>query len=119
LGPGISRAAPGIAAVFRNRDLGRVAVSYYAIADGEVEITARGRLLGIRRRCEGFGEIALLRDSSRTATAVARTDTLLYRLDKEPFLAAVTGHTAATHAAEQLVQDRLATVTAAPSEAET
>jgi hypothetical protein len=38
-------------------------------------------------------------------------DTLLYRLDKEPFLAAVTGHAGATRAAEQLMRERLATVT--------
>ena len=91
---------------------------FYAVADGEVEITARGRPLAIRRRCEGFGEIALLRDSLRTATAVARTDTLLYRLDQEPFLRAVTGHAAATDAAERLVRDRLATIPVAASEAE-
>ncbi len=91
---------------------------FYAVADGEVEITARGRTLGIRRRCEGFGEVALLRDSLRIATAVARTDTLLYRLDKEPFLRAVTGHAAATDAAERLVRDRLATIPVAASEAE-
>jgi CRP-like cAMP-binding protein len=91
---------------------------FYAVADGEIEISARGRPLGIRRRCEGFGEIALLRDSPRTATAVARTDALLYRLDKTPFLAAVTGHVAASDAAEQLMRDRLATVTAAPGDAQ-
>jgi predicted MFS family arabinose efflux permease len=85
---------------------------FYAVADGEVEIAVRGRTLAVRRRCEGFGEIALLRESPRTATVIARTDALLYRLDKDPFLAAVTGHATATHAAQQLVRDRLATVTA-------
>ena len=72
----------------------------------------QGRPVGIRRRCDGFGEIALLRNSPRTATATTLTDALLYRLDKEPFLVAVTGHAAATSAAEQLVRDRLATVAA-------
>jgi hypothetical protein len=91
---------------------------FYAVADGEVEITAHGRRVGIRRRCEGFGEIALLRDSPRTATAIALTDTVLYRLDKQPFLAAVTGHAAATTAAEQVVRDRLATITVAPGDGE-
>lgn len=83
---------------------------FYAVADGEVEISARGRPVGLRTRGEGFGEIALLKNSPRTATAVARTDALLYRLDKEPFLTAVTGHAAATAAAEEIVRDRMATV---------
>ena len=71
----------------------------------------QGRPVGIRRRCDGFGEIALLRNSPRTATATTLTDALLYRLDKD-FLVAVTGHAAATSAAEQVVRDRLATVAA-------
>ena len=83
---------------------------FYAVADGEIEISAHGRQVGLRTRSEGFGEIALLKDSPRTATAVARTDSLLYRLEKEPFLTAVTGHAAATDAAEEIVRDRLATV---------
>jgi Cyclic nucleotide-binding domain len=94
--------------VMREGEPGR---HFYAVADGEVEITAGGRQVGIRRRCDGFGELALLRDSPRTATATARVDTLMYRLDKEPFIAAVTGHAGATTAAERLVRDRLATVT--------
>jgi hypothetical protein len=84
--------------------------NFYAVVDGEVGITAGGRLLAVRRRGEGFGEIALLSDRPRAATATARVDTLLYRLDKEPFLAAVTGHAATTRAVDQIVRDRLATL---------
>ena len=101
--------------VMREGDPG---LHFYAIADGEVEFSARGRSLEVRGRGEGFGEIALLKNSPRTATATVRTDALLYRLDKEPFLVAVTGHAAATDAAEQIVQERLATVAAAPADAE-
>jgi hypothetical protein len=91
---------------------------FYAIAHGEVEITAQGRHLATRRRCEGFGEIALLRDEPRTATAVARTSVLLYGLDKEPFVAAVSGHDPAARAVEAVVHERLAAATAAHGEAE-
>lgn len=85
---------------------------YYAIADGEVDISAGGRALATRRRGEGIGEIALLKETPRNATAVARTDALLYALEKEPFVTAVTGHAPAARAAEEVVQERLVTVPA-------
>jgi Cyclic nucleotide-binding domain/Transmembrane secretion effector len=88
--------------------------SFYAIADGEIDVSARGRTLATRGRCEGVGEIALLRDVPRTATLTAVTDSLLYRLDKESFLTAVTGHAPAAAAADSVVEDRLAAVGPAP-----
>jgi MFS family permease len=75
---------------------------YYVVADGEVEI--EGRRFGAG---EGFGEIALLRDVPRTATVTAATPVTLLSLDREEFLAAVTGHEPAHAAAENVVAARL------------
>jgi CRP-like cAMP-binding protein len=49
-----------------------------------------------------------MRDVARTATVVARTPVVLYALDREDFLAAVTGHPQSTEAAESVVSARLA-----------
>ena len=75
---------------------------FYVIADGEVEIE------GKRHGPGGFfGEIALLRDVPRTASVLAGTDVRLLTLDRDEFLAAVTGHEPSAAAADAVVTARL------------
>jgi CRP-like cAMP-binding protein len=78
---------------------------FYVVADGELEIVngAHDRA----GRGDFFGEIALLRDVPRTATVRATAPSQLYALDREDFLAAVTGHSAVRAAGEAIVEQRL------------
>jgi MFS family permease len=81
---------------------------FYLIASGEVEVLVDGRAVALERPGEGLGEIALLRDVPRTATVRAKSDSELYALGREPFLAAVNAHPASDAAARGLAASRLA-----------
>ena len=81
---------------------------FYMLVEGEVEVSENGRTLSTLGSGGYFGEIALLRDLPRTATVTARTPVVLYALDREDFLAAVTGHAPSSQAAEEVVSARLA-----------
>ncbi len=81
---------------------------FYVIAAGEVEVSERGRFRRTEVVGDCFGEIALLRDVPRTATVVARTDVELLALEREEFLAAITGDRRALAAGHDLADARLA-----------
>jgi MFS family permease len=55
-----------------------------------------------------FGEIALLRDVPRTATVRALAQLQLYSVERDEFIAAVTGHAQTLAAAESVIGSRLA-----------
>ena len=82
---------------------------FYVVRTGQVSIL--GRTFGPG---ESFGEIALLRDVPRTATAVAVTDVELVALEREPFVAAVTGHAPSASAADTVIAARLGSLSAGP-----
>lgn len=87
------------AAVVTEGELGDL---FYVVDAGETEVL--GRRLGPGGH---FGEIALLRDVPRTATVTAATSLDLWTLERDEFLAAVTGHAPSRAAAEDVVDERL------------
>ncbi len=81
---------------------------FYIVVEGEVEVAQDGATLSRLGPGDYFGEIALIRDIPRTATVTAHTAVVLYALDREDFLAAVTGHPQAAEAAETVSSARFA-----------
>ena len=81
---------------------------FYIVADGELEVTNGAR--STAHEGDVFGEIALLRDVPRTATVTATTPARLFALERDDFLAAVTGQPAAHAAGEALAEERLTSV---------
>jgi hypothetical protein len=80
---------------------------FYIVSDGELDIDASGRHSTVSK-ADYFGEIALLRNVPRTATVKASVDSELYALQRNDFLAAVTGHRAARAAGDAVADARLA-----------
>jgi MFS family permease len=80
---------------------------FYIVSEGELDIDADGRH-ATAQASDYFGEIALLRDVPRTATVTAAVDSKLYALLRDDFLSAVTGHSAAHAAGEEIATARLA-----------
>jgi MFS family permease len=85
---------------------------FYLVADGEVAVTTAAGFATTLGRGEGFGEIALLNDTPRTATVTASSDASLYTLGREEFLTAITGMADVHGAARTMASERLAQHTA-------
>jgi CRP-like cAMP-binding protein len=58
----------------------------YAIQEGEVELTVRGQVVEIAGVDGFFGEMALIDQGPRSATAVAKTDCSLVPINEKRFL---------------------------------
>jgi MFS family permease len=78
---------------------GEAGDQFYAVADGSYDVAVGGRHVRTVERGEGFGEIALLATVPRTATVTANRAGSLLAINREPFLAAVTGFESSGRAA--------------------
>lgn len=104
--PAVERLARGLRTVsvaegdtvFRQGDEGD---DYFVVGSGEVDVLGDGQLVTTLGAGEGFGEIALLRRTPRTATVLARSDLTLRALASERFLPVVLGYTPSTRQAEE------------------
>jgi hypothetical protein len=102
-------AAPAGTALMRQGEPGE---TFIMIATGEVEAHVDGRAIHRLGPGAGVGEIALLRQTPRTATVVAVTDVTGYSVDASTFLAAVAGPAAAA-ATERMADANLRRTAAA------
>ncbi len=68
--------------IFREEELGDC---MYIILSGQIQIHKGKTTLAILQEKEVFGELSLLDAESRSATATAKTDCMLFKIDQEPF----------------------------------
>jgi MFS family permease len=88
---------------------GEVGDRFYILESGATTATFDGAVLSQQQPGDVFGEIALLRDVPRTATVVADEDSVLLYLDRDDFLAAVTGDNEVSNRADDLIARRIPT----------
>ena len=89
---------------------GDVGDRFYVIESGSLAATFEGRPLSTMGPGECFGEIALLRDVPRTATVTAVEDSVLQAVERDDFLAAMSGDRDLQSRTESLAARRIATV---------
>jgi MFS family permease len=89
---------------------GDVGDAFYVIDTGTVDVSRRGAHVITRGPGEFFGEIALIRDTPRTATVRAAEAVELVVVDRADFLDSIGAHPRCTHAAHTEAEGRLLTL---------
>jgi hypothetical protein len=112
--PVLERLASGATAISTAADQvvvsrGEAGRHFYVIAAGRAAVELDDGATRELGPGDFFGEIALLRDVPRTATVRAVEPLQLYSVERDAFLAAVTGHAPTLAAAENVVSSRLPT----------
>jgi CRP/FNR family cyclic AMP-dependent transcriptional regulator len=65
---------------------GEVGEHMFAVVKGSVEITINGKFIDLVESGSVFGEMALVEDKPRIATAIVKADAELVRIDRKRFL---------------------------------
>lgn len=86
---------------------------FYVVESGQLAVSVDGHARPALMPGDSFGEIALMRDLPRTATVATTAAAKLWALDRETFLAAITGSRRATTEAARTVDARLSATDAA------
>jgi len=86
---------------------GTIGDRYYVIESGEAEVVGDGHVVTTLGHGQGFGEIALLRRTRRTATVRAASELRLQALRSEHFLPVVLGYTPSAREAQTVVDTML------------
>jgi hypothetical protein len=103
----VRRPAPAGSDVIRQGERGD---TFYIVESGRLVTLVDGRQVRELATGDSFGEIALLRETERTATVRALEDSVVVELACEPFLAAVTSVGDSIAAADEVVRTRLARI---------
>jgi MFS family permease len=103
---------PEAASVFEQGDEGQ---RFYVIEAGQAVVVHDGRQIRVMTSGDGFGEIALIRECARTATVRAGTPLTLRALDRNVFVAAMTGYTPSTQSVDEVITKYLAVTPGAAS----
>src|SRR5215469_6756168 len=98
------RQFPAGAVVMREGEAGD---HFHLIVDGAAAVSVHGAPRPSLRRGDCFGEIALLRDTPRTATVTAERPLRTLALGRKEFLTAITGNSMSKMAADTLAAQRL------------
>lgn len=97
------RVRPGVEVIRQGESGDR----FYLVGEGTLNVYVDGQQKQTLAAGDSFGEIALLRDVPRTATVTAQSDSVLYALDRNAFISAVTGFGPSLSAAEGVIGMRL------------
>lgn len=81
--------------------------AFYVIESGEADVLGDGKRVRGLGPGDSFGEIALIRDTPRTATVMARTTMEMSSLTRTHFVPAVSGYGASAEETDAVVGDRL------------
>jgi hypothetical protein len=86
---------------------GDVGDRFYVIDAGRFDVAIDGEVVRTMAEGDHVGEIALLHDVPRTATVRAATDGAVWALERDEFLATITGLPQAHQAARSVSEERL------------